>query len=49
MFLIDTVVLSSLRRRDRNPAIIRWIESQGTADLHISVVTVGEIEQGITQ
>ena len=49
MFLIDTDVLSSLRRRDRNPAIVRWIESQRTADLHISVVTVGEIERGITQ
>ena len=46
MFLIDTDVLSSLRRRDRNPAIVRWIESQRTADLHISVVTVGEIERG---
>ena len=49
MFLIDTNVLSALRRRDRNPAIVQWIESQRTADLHISVVTVGEIERGITQ
>ena len=49
MFLIDTDVLSALRRRDRNPAIVRWVEGQRTADLHISVVTVGEIERGITQ
>ena len=49
MFLIDTDVLSALRRRDRNPAIVRWVEGQRTTDLHISVVTVGEIERGITQ
>ena len=49
MFLIDTDVLSALRRRERNPAIVRWVEGQRTADLHISVVTVGEIERGITQ
>lgn len=49
MFLIDTDVLSDLRKRDRNPAVVRWIESQRTADLHISVVTVGEIERGITR
>ena len=49
MFLIDTDVLSALRRRDRNPAIVRWVEDQRTTDLHISVVTVGEIERGITQ
>ena len=49
MYLLDTDVLSVLRRRDRNPAIVRWIEEQRTADLHISVVTVGEIERGIEQ
>ena len=49
MFLIDTDVLSALRRRERHPAIVRWVEDQRTTDLHISVVTVGEIERGITQ
>ena len=49
MFLIDTDVLSALRRRERHPAIVRWVEGQRTTDLHISVMTVGEIERGITQ
>lgn len=49
MFLIDTDVLSLLRRRNRNPELVLWMEGQRTADLHISVVTVGEIERGITQ
>ena len=49
MYLIDTDVLSALRRRRRNPDVVRWIESQRMADLYISVVTVGEIERGIAQ
>ena len=49
MFLLDTDVLSALRRRERHPEAVRWVETQRTADLYISVVTVGEIERGITQ
>ena len=49
MFLLDTDVLSSLRRRDRNPNAVRWVEAQPTSDMYISVVTVGEVERGITQ
>ena len=49
MFLLDTDVLSALRRRERHPAAVCWVETQRTADLYISVVTVGEIERGITQ
>lgn len=49
MYLLDTDVLSALRRRERNPTIVRWIESQRVADLYISVITVGEIERGIAQ
>ena len=49
MLLLDTDVLSALRRRERNPAVTRWLEGQRTADLYLSVVTVGEIERGIAQ
>ena len=49
MFLLDTDVLSTLRRRERNPGMVHWVESQRTTDLHISVVTVGEIERGVAQ
>jgi predicted nucleic acid-binding protein len=49
MYLLDTNVLSALRRRDRNPEAVRWVESQRTADLYLSVITIGEIERGITQ
>ena len=49
MFLVDTDVLSALRRRERNPTTVRWVESQRTTDLYLSVVTVGEIERGIAR
>ena len=49
MFLLDTNVLSALRRRGRNPEAVRWVAAQRTTDLYVSVVTVGEIERGIMQ
>lgn len=49
MFLIDTDVVSGLRRADRNPEFAKWISAQRTTDLFLSVVTVGEIERGIAQ
>ena len=49
MFLIDTDVLSALRRRDRHPEMVRWLQAQRTADLYLSAVTIGEIERGIVR
>lgn len=51
MFLLDTVVLSELRKppRQRNPHLLHWIEGVASQDLFISVVTIGEIERGIEQ
>ena len=49
MFLLDTVILSETRKRDRNPGVIDWLSRQRDADLFLSVVTIGEIERGITQ
>ena len=49
MYLLDTDVLSALRRRERDPAVARWLDSQRTTDLYLSVVTVGEVERGIVR
>ena len=49
MYLLDTDVLSALRRRQRDPAVARWVEAQRTSDLYLSVVTVGEVERGIVR
>ena len=39
MFLIDTDVLSALRRRERHDRIVQWMSSQRDVDIHLSVVT----------
>jgi predicted nucleic acid-binding protein len=49
MFLIDTVMISELRRRQRDPGIVAWFERQRTTDLFVSVISIGEIERGIAQ
>jgi predicted nucleic acid-binding protein len=47
MFLLDTVVLSELRKKDRNPGLIAWMRDKHASDLFISVVSIGEIAKGI--
>jgi predicted nucleic acid-binding protein len=49
MFLIDTVTLSELRRRQRDPMVVTWFERQRTTELFLSVVSIGEIERGIAR
>jgi predicted nucleic acid-binding protein len=49
MFLLDTVTLSELRRRQRDPMVVAWFERQRTTDLFLSVISIGEIERGIAR
>src|ERR1043166_2023079 len=49
MYLLDTDVLSELRKAKRNPNVLAWMEEIAPAGLHISAVTVFEIEFGIEQ
>lgn len=47
MYLLDTDVLSELRKRKRNPGVIKWIGGVAESDIHLSTVTIAEIERGI--
>ena len=47
MILLDTVVVSELRKARPNPRVIEWLRSLREADVFLSVVTIGEIERGI--
>ena len=47
MYLLDTNVVSELRRPRPHASVLAWIEAVDDADLHISVVTLGEIQAGI--
>jgi toxin FitB len=47
MFLVDTNVLSELRRRDRtHPRVAAWADGIEPFDLFLSVITILEIEAG---
>lgn len=49
MYLLDTNVLSALRRPDRAPQVVRWLAGRSEDQLYLSVITLGEIERGIAQ
>jgi predicted nucleic acid-binding protein len=46
-YLLDTNVLSEVRRPRPSPAVAAWFEHADAADLFVSVLVVGEIRQGI--
>jgi hypothetical protein len=47
MYLLDSNIVSELRRVRPHGAVLAWLGSVGNEDLHLSVVTVGEIQAGI--
>lgn len=50
MFLLDTNVVSELRRGTRaDPGVTDWFDARTPDELSLSVITVGEIRQGIEQ
>jgi hypothetical protein len=47
-FLVDTSVISELRKGPRaNRGVTEWFESVEDKDLHLSVLVVGELRQGV--
>jgi len=49
MYLLDTMVLSELRKKERNPGVIQWLSGRSDQELFVSVVSIGEIAKGIAQ
>ena len=47
MYLLDTNVISELRRPRPHGAVVAWLQSVADSDLYLSAVTLGEIEAGI--
>lgn len=47
MFLLDTNVVSELRKPKPHGAVVAWLNSIDDAQLFISAVTLGEIQAGI--
>jgi predicted nucleic acid-binding protein len=46
-FLLDTNVVSEVRKPAPNPNVRAWLASVPEGDLYLSVLVVGEIRQGI--
>ena len=46
-YLIDTNVLSELRRKSPDPGVVSWFSQRPPTTLHLSVLTLGEIRKGI--
>lgn len=47
MYLLDTNVVSELRKQRPHGAVVAWLQSTADAELHLSAVTLGEIQAGI--
>jgi predicted nucleic acid-binding protein len=49
-FLLDTNIVSELRRGEAaSPSVVEWFDRQPVNALFLSVITIGEIRQGIEQ
>ena len=47
MYLLDTNVVSELRKPRPHGAVVAWLQSTANSDLHLAAVTLGEIQAGI--
>lgn len=47
MYLLDTNVVSELRKQRPHGAVVAWLNTVDDASLHLATVTLGEIQAGI--
>ncbi len=47
VYLLDTNVISELRKPKPHGAVVAWLQGVDDAHLHLSAVTIGEIQAGI--
>lgn len=48
-FLLDTNVVSETRKRTPDRNVLAWFDDTDQQDLHISVLTIGELTKGISR
>ena len=46
-YLLDTNVISELRRKIPNPAVVDWFAVRPSSSLYLSVLSLGEIRKGV--
>ena len=47
MYLLDTNIVSELRKPRPHGGVVAWLQSTDDADLHLSAVTLGGIQAGV--
>ena len=47
MYLLDTNIVSELRKIRPHGGVVSWLKTIADEDLHLSAVTLGEIQAGI--
>jgi predicted nucleic acid-binding protein len=47
LYLLDTNVVSELRKPRPHGAVVAWVDRTADEDLHISAVTLGELQAGV--
>jgi len=48
-FILDTCVISELRKPAPDAGVLHWLAEVDAGELFVSVITLGEIEYGITR
>ncbi|MEQ1667913.1 MAG: type II toxin-antitoxin system VapC family toxin [Sulfuriferula sp.] len=46
-YLIDTNILSELRRKAPNAGVVAWFSKRPASSLYLSVLTLGELRKGV--
>jgi predicted nucleic acid-binding protein len=49
MYLLDTQILTELRKRERDAGLAAWLSGKSDGDLFVSVISVGELTKEIAQ
>lgn len=47
MYILDTNIISELRRSRPNPGVLRWLSGTSDDQLFIAAVTFGELQAGV--
>jgi predicted nucleic acid-binding protein len=47
VYLLDTNVISELRKRRPHPAVVDWLRAAPSDNLHIAALTLGELQAGV--
>ncbi len=48
-YLLDTCIVSELIKNEPNKKVVNWIDSIDEMKLYLSVITIGEIEKGLSK